>query len=59
MDEEDKAKALKTWQIVALIVLAFILGGIPFLLDPYYHETKVTLFEWLKREIDELQHGEK
>ena len=44
---------------ILLIVGGYVAFTIPILPDPYYHETKVTFAEWLKREIDELLHGEK
>jgi hypothetical protein len=52
---------LKKWQLALLIILALFLGlsFLPLFPDPDYHFEKVNFWEWLKREIHKLLHGEK
>jgi hypothetical protein len=44
-----------TWALVGLVVLLVV----PILPDPYYHKHRVTLLDWLARELDELLTGER
>jgi hypothetical protein len=48
---------LEEW--VLLGVLGVIAFTVPILSDPYYHKEKVSVAEWIYREIDELFTGER
>lgn len=47
------------WLVVlvgVVLIGAYYLEVFP---DPYYHKTRVNIYTWLWREIDELIHGER
>jgi hypothetical protein len=47
---------------IAIAILLSLLFGAsmnPMFPDPYYHVERVNFWEWCRREIDELLHGEK
>lgn len=44
--------------LMPLALISFIIGWLPIHLDPFYHQERVSFYEWLRREIYELQYGE-
>jgi len=54
---------MKKWQwlTLAALLMVIVLGSytLEVFPDPYYHEIKVSFAEWVRRELDELQHGER
>lgn len=43
----------------ALFLSAFVVSWVPIVPEPFYHEERVSIWEWLRREIFELIYGEK
>ena len=46
------------WFWIGLVFVCFA-NFVPVFPDPFYHTERVTLFEWVRREIYELLYGEK
>ena len=42
----------------SLALISFIIGWLPIFPEPFYHKDRVSFYEWLRREIYELQYGE-
>lgn len=42
-----------------LFIALFLIGWLPIHLEPYYHQNRVSFFEWLRREVYEVIYGEK
>jgi len=45
--------------LLGVVVFGLFALTVKCLPDPYYHQEKVTLVEWVRRELDELRTGER
>jgi hypothetical protein len=45
--------------VIISIITVLTVGSQPIFPDPYHKDPPVNFWEWVKREIDELLHGER
>jgi hypothetical protein len=55
----SRHKTAITLGVIMSIITVLTVGSQPIFPDPYHKDPPVNFWEWAKREIDELLHGER